>query len=519
MKNAIVILFLSIIVNSCQIEQSKSWTLIPYPDSISILPGTFTFEHGIAISSSDENLNQTISLFKNELNNLGIDTNKNSDKILILKLKSSSDKGSEAYKLEVNKNRIELTASDPKGIFYGLMTIWQELKFSKSKTIPCGYIMDEPRFEYRGFMLDESRHFFGKNKVKQIIDMMSKFKLNTFHWHLTDAPGWRIEIEAYPKLATIGGQGHYKQPDAPAKYYSKEDIREIIDFATDRFVEIIPEIDMPGHATAANRAYPEFSGGGSEKYPDFTFNPGKESTYRYLNTILNEVAELFPSKYIHLGGDEVHFGNEAWNTNDSIQTVIQREGFESLVDVEHYFMQRMKDHLFSINKNLAGWDEIIESGVSNKSTLVYWWRHDKKEQLKKSLTKGYNTILCPRIPLYFDFVQHDIHTVGRRWDGFGSIEDVYRYPDSIHLFSDEEMKLIKGIQACLWTEHFDTEEWLDFMTYPRMLALSESAWTKNYNKDISRFNKNLPLVFEFLEEQNIYYYNSLTPTLNVEPKK
>jgi len=520
MKYSIILSLFLLIISSCQTEESKSWTLVPYPNSVSIRPGTFPFDQGIAIISSYSNLNHTISFFKKKLNDLEIDANNNSDKIIELELVSSSEKRSESYELHVGKERIKLTAPDPKGIFYGLMTIWQQLRFSNSKTIPCAYIKDEPRFEYRGFMLDESRHFFGKEKVIQLIDLMATFKLNTFHWHLTDESGWRVEIKAFPKLSIIGGKGNADNPDAPSKFYTQEEIKEIIVYAANRHITIIPEIDMPGHASAANRAYPEFSGGGSERRPDWTFDIGKESTYRYLNSILEEVAGLFPSKYIHLGGDEVHFGNEKWSTNDSIQSLMKREGLKTLVEVEHFFTRRMATNLLKMDKQLAGWDEIIESGVSNKNTLVYWWRHDKEEQLKKSLTTGFNTILCPRIPLYFDFVQHDTHSNGRRWGGgFGAAEDVYLYPDNTHHFSDEEMDLIKGIQANLWTEKFDSEKWLDFMTFPRLLALSESAWTMKKNKDFSRFNNNLPLVFEFLEEQKIYFFNSLIPTLNIEPQE
>jgi len=516
-KSILPVLFLSIIC-SCQMDEKMSWTLVPYPNSVSTSQGHFSFDQGITIISSDSDLHHTISFFKEKLNNLAIDTNPDSVKILDLELVSSPEMKPESYELHVNKERVTLTASDSKGIFYGLMTIWQQLRFSKSKKIPCGHIEDEPRFAYRGFMLDESRHFFGMEKVLQLLDLMATFKLNRFHWHLTDAPGWRIEIKAFPRLTTVGGRGNSDNPDAPAKFYTQDEIRQVIAYAAERHITIIPEIDMPGHASAANRAYPEFSGGGSERRPDWTFDIGKESTYRYLNTILKEVAALFPSTYIHLGGDEVHFGNEKWSTNDAIQSLMKREGLETLVDAEYYFTRTMAANLLKMNKQFAGWDEIIESGVSNKSSLVYWWRHDREEQLTSSLAKGFDTILCPRIPLYFDFVQHETHTNGRRWDGaFGVVEDVYHYPDRIHDFSNKELVLIKGIQANLWSEKFDNEKWVDFMTFPRLFALSESAWTMKKNKDYSRFNKNLPSLFEFLGEQKIYYFNNLMPLRNSEP--
>lgn len=519
-KYSIILSFFLILHSSCQTQESKSWTLVPYPNSVFTSPGVFTFNPSITIIASDSSLNQTISLFKKKFTALEINTNAKSHQIIELALTSSNEMTPEGYQLDISERRIKLTASNPNGIFYGLMTIWQELKFSKSKAIPCGLIKDEPRFEYRGFMLDESRHFFGKEKVMQIIDLMAMFKLNTFHWHLTDQPGWRLEIKAFPKLSALGGKGNLSNPNGAVQYYSQEDIKEVINYAKERYIEIIPEIDMPGHAAAANRAYPEFSGGGSKKHPEFTFDVGKESTYSYLNTILEEVSALFPSKYIHLGGDEVHFGNENWKTNDSIQSLMKREGLETLLDMEHYFMKRMKKQLHKINKNLAGWDEIVESDISKEKTLVFWWRHDKPEQLEKALAKGFNTVLCPRIPFYLDFVQHERDTVGRRWGGnFGTVEKAYNYPDSTHEFSLQETALIKGLQANLWTETVESEKRLDYMIFPRIIALSESAWTNKNNKDLSRFNKNLVSVFEFLDEQNIFYFNSLNPSLSLEPTK
>lgn len=516
--NYSILTFLILITIGCsQIEDDKAWKLIPYPNFISVSSGTFTFDRGIKISSKDENVAQTIEFFGKKLNDLGIAIDDKHKRVIDIEL--TSELKSESYELDITEQRIKLTAFDAKGVFYGFMTIWQQLKFTKQKTIPCGSIKDEPRFEYRGFMLDESRHFFGKEKVMEIIDIMAILKLNKFHWHLTDAPGWRIEIKSLPRLAEIGGLGNYSDHNAEAKYYTQHEIKEIVNYAKERCIEIIPEIDMPGHASAANRAYPEFSGGGSQKHPEFTFDPGKEGTYRYLNCILKEVAELFPSEYIHLGGDEVHFGNEKWNTNDSIQLLMNREGYKTLVDVEHYFMRRMEKSLHDMGKTLAGWDEVIESGITNENTLVYWWRHNKEEQLEKSLSKGFKTILCPRIPLYFDFVQHDTHKNGRRWSGnFVTIDDVYHYPDSTHQFSNDNMDFIKGIQANLWTERFDTKEWIDFMSFPRMFALSEAAWTKKDDKDFLRFHSTLPAWFDFLDEKSLYYFNSLNPALHDEAR-
>jgi hexosaminidase len=514
------VIFLSILVlASCSTPvEEQTWTVIPFPNSFSSQSDVFSCKGGVAIRYTDIALQPIVDGFKERLNRIGIETNEDSGKVIHLALINSGTAQKEAYELDVDKARIKIEATEANGIFYGLTTIWQELVLTNSKAIPCGIVKDEPRFSYRGFMLDESRHFFGKEKVMQILEIMASLKLNTFHWHLTDATGWRIEIQSFPKLSTVGGTGDYSNPDGPVKYYSQEDIKEVVKFAEERFITIIPEIDMPGHASAANRAYPAFSGGGSEKYPEFTFDPGNEATYTYLSKILREVAGLFSAKNIHLGGDEVHFGNEEWATSKAVKSLMKREGLGTLVDVEHYFINRMSDSLHAMNKEIAGWDEIVEAGVSNDDALIYWWRHDKEEVLQSALDKSFQTVLCPRIPLYFDFVQHDTHENGRRWKGFGTIEDVYHYPDSTHRFTSEEAALIKGIQGNLWTENIDSDQWLDFMAFSRMIALSESAWTRPENKHLSRFNASLPLWHRCLEEQGVYFFNSLDPEFHLVPR-
>jgi hexosaminidase len=517
MRALATVVLLVIFLCTCFERKKLTWTLVPYPNDITIQPGAFSFHRGVSISYNDRRLEPSVGHFKENFEKLGINATDKSINRINLEIADSQSTSDEGYELIIGSEEIKVIASHPKGVFYGLMTIWQQLSFSDRMEIPKGRVKDAPRYEYRGFMLDESRHLFGKEKVKQLLDVMSFFKLNTFHWHLTDAPGWRIEIKAFPKLATVGGKGNISNPDAPAQFYSQEEIADIVAYAADRYITIVPEIDMPGHATAANRAYPEFSGGGGEKRPDFTFNPGKEETYEYLTTILGEVSELFPSPYIHFGGDEVHFGNEQWGSDESIKALMKREQLSELKEVEQYFSRRMAGTIQALGKITGGWGEVVDVGLSNENTLVYWWRHDKPEALATSLKERYETVLCPRRPLYFDFVQHDTHTNGRRWDGFNPIQDVYDYPDSTHNFSIDESSFIKGIQACLWTETVTTAEWIDFLCFPRMLALSESAWTTSENKDYTRFEQLLPDIFSYLDRLDIYYFNNLDDAQRSEP--
>ncbi|MBV5315197.1 MAG: beta-N-acetylhexosaminidase [Prolixibacteraceae bacterium] len=445
---------------------------------------------------------------------------------LILGIDTQKQIGLEAYSLTITPQQIQLTASSETGLFYGLQSLTQ-LAVSNSVAsgfrVPHGTIQDNPRYVWRGLMLDESRHFFGKEKVKQLLDWMAFYKLNRFHWHLTDEPGWRIEIKKYPKLTSVGAIGNFHDPKAPAAFYTQADIKEIVHYAAERSIEVVPEIDMPGHAAAANRAYPEFSGGGSEKYPEFTFNPGKEHTYGFLTDILREVVQLFPSKYIHLGGDEVHFGNQQWNTNADVQSLMQKHQLKDLQAVEFYFINRMTDSIAALNKTMIGWDEIVTSGVPAEKCLTMWWRHDKPEQLQLALEKGYHTILCPRIPFYFDFVQHNSHRSGRYWaKEYAPIEKILAFNQTYAEPLTKYPNLIDGIQANIWTETIHSEERLDFMTFPRMAALAEVAWSKNNSPDYSTFLKKMQVSFRLYKEQKITFFDPVNPERTPElpgPKK
>ncbi len=416
-------------------------------------------------------------------------------------------KGNEAYELNITNDEVVVRASSQVGLFYGMQTLRQQIASGK---VYAGIIKDSPRFAWRGFMLDESRHFFGMEKVKQLLDIMAYYKLNKFHWHLTDSPGWRIEIKAYPELTRAGAIGNHSNPEAPASYYTQEQIREIVSYAAVRHIEVIPEIDMPGHATASNRSYPVYSGGGSKSHPDFTFNPGKEDTYVYLGNILKEVSALFPSKYLHIGGDEVSFGSEGWKTNADVQLLMQREGLNDLKQVEAYFIHRMAKNVHELEKTLIGWDDMLDCNIPSANNIVMWWRHDKPQRLQQALDKGFNVILCPRRPLYFDFIQHNTHKVGRVWNGFCPLEDVYAFPTM-------QNAQVLGIQANVWTEVISTSERLDFMTFPRLIAVAESAWTMPEQKDYDDFCLRLEQAYQYLDNLHIFYFDHRSPARHAEP--
>ncbi len=439
-----------------------------------------------------------------------------------IKLILTSKKGADAYTLEINPKGVLITANDAEGAFYGVVSLLQIARQSKnvkgSLSLQGWKIQDSPLYEWRGLMLDESRHFFGIAKVKSILDWMAFYKLNRFHWHLTDEPAWRIEIKKYPGLALIGGIGDFLNGTLPSQYYTQEQVKEVVAYAAQRFITVIPEIDMPGHASAANRAYPEFSGGGSEGHPEFTFNPGKESTYQYLTNILRETNALFPSGMIHLGGDEVSYGNQQWSSNADIKALMQNKGLTNVKEVEKYFMKRMADSVYNMNAKLLVWDEMAEVDLPKDKTIIFWWRHDKPDMLNLSLKKGYETVLCPRLPFYFDFVQDSTHNYGRKWSNklYNPLENVYSFSQDNYIGGSVNKNQILGVQADLWTETIQSDQRLDYLLFPRITALAEAAWSKN-GKDFQGFMQRLKMHIPLFQQASLYYYDPFNPTKNPEP--
>lgn len=469
---------------------------------------------------ADKSASVNISIFKQEIKKrMGIIINSTSasvNKIYLTNEPSMTKNG--AYQITMTANRIQLKAGNQEGIFNGLMSLLQLASFSpqnkNSLVIPCWVITDTPLFEWRGLMLDEARHFFGITKVKQILDWMSFYKLNRFHWHLTDVQGWRIAIDSYPNLSTIGGVGDLTNPFGVAKYYTKQQIAEVVAYAKERNITVIPEIDMPGHATAANKAYPEFNGGGSTEHPNFTFNPGLDETYSYLNKIIKETVDLFPSKMIHLGGDEVSFGAKAWETNPDVMRLMTKHDLGNILMVENYFFKRMADSVKKLNAKVLAWDEAAEANLDSDNTILFWWRHDKPLQLEKALRKNYKVVLCPRLPLYFDFVQDSTHVLGRKWGPkFNAILDVYQFPGKNELYAN---KLIQGVQANVWSETIYDEKRLDFMLFPRIAALSSAAWTPTENKNETSFFVKLKLHLDLYQKAKLNYFDPFNASLNKE---
>lgn len=353
-------------------------SLFPTPANRHSLPGYFLLSEETEVKADGQTeskspinrLRKAIAPFTQE--------KKEKNKIVVT-LNESFNFPEEGYALQVSSDSIVLSAATETGLFHGQETLLQLARFGKGK-IRCCNIKDAPRYQWRGFMLDESRHFFGKEKVKQYLDIMASLHLNVFHWHLTDEPGWRIEVKKYPRLTQVGAKGNYTNPNAAPAFYTQEEIKEVVAYAAERQITVIPEFDMPGHATAVCRAYPEYSGGGEGRRKHFTFHPAKESTYQFISDVLDELITLFPSPYIHIGGDEVHFGNQSWFTDPEIQQFIKEKGLRDEKGLEHYFLRRVADMIASKGKVMIGWDEVIDAGISPAKAVVMWWRHDRSDR-------------------------------------------------------------------------------------------------------------------------------------------
>ncbi|MFB0496695.1 hexosaminidase [Mucilaginibacter sp. OAE612] len=495
--------------------RAQNVNIIPQPKSVVNGTGQFTFSNHSTVGVNDASLLPIARYFQKQVSlsagfTLAVD-NKDAGSVIHLLL-TNGDPAAGAYSLKIVANEITISSSNRDGVFYGMISLLQMIKDQpRGETISLASltITDTPRYQWRGLMLDESRHFFGMEKVKQILDWMAYYKLNKFHWHLTDAQGWRLEIKKYPKLTLIGGIGNYSDSIADPQYYTQTQIKEIIAYAAERFITVIPEIDMPGHATAANKAYPQFSGGSVEGYPNFTFNPAIDSTYQFLGNIIKETSTLFPSKMIHLGGDEVALGVKAWSLNPSIAGFMQKNNFADVGELERYFFKRVADTAINAGNKVLAWDEATGTNLPADKTIIFWWRQNLPGQLHLAVQKGYQVVLCPRLPMYFDFVQDADHISGRRWKGvYNTVGSVYGFPErQMQNNEDLQSKQIIGVQANVWTEMIGSEKRLDFMLFPRIAGLAEAGWTAPELKDEEAFNNRLKASIKIYDAANIYYFN------------
>ncbi len=435
----------------------------------------------------------------------------------------------EGYLLEVKPNAILIRARTAAGAFYAVQTLRQLFPADINRpkavarkngwTAPCCIIQDEPRFVYRGLHLDVSRHFFPVSFIKKYIDVLAAHKLNTFHWHLTDDQGWRIEIKRYPALQQVAScrnetlVGHYS--DTPERYdgvkdcgyYTQKEVKEVVEYAQKRFVTILPEIEMPGHALAALTAYPALgcTGGPYEtakKWGVFedVFCAGNEETFKFIDGVLEEVCALFPGTYVHVGGDECP--KTRWEACPKCLNRMKAEGLKDAHELQSYFIRRAEAMLAKHGKKLIGWDEILEGGIAPTATIMSWRGIEGGIAAAKA---GHDAIMTPSSDVYFDYYQSDPTTEPLAIGGYLTLEKVYSYEPVPAELSADEAKYILGVQGNLWTEYIKASEYVEYMAYPRTCALSEIGWSPKALKNWPDFSRRLVTHFTRLDAMGVQY--------------
>jgi hexosaminidase len=450
---------------------------------------------------------------------------------IALHLNSAAGIAPEGYRLAVTPEGVTLTASAPAGLFYGVQTLRQLLPAASAAAapaIPAVQIEDAPRFRYRGMHLDVARHFFPVEFVKRYIDLLAMHKMNTFHWHLTEDQGWRIEIKRYPKLTEVGACrketriGHERDKAGFDRvpycgFYTQEQIREIVDYARERHVTIIPEIELPGHSRAALAAYPElgctpgpFEVATSWGIFEDIYCP-KEETFTFLEGVLTEVMQLFPGEYIHIGGDEAP--KTRWRESEVAQAVMRREGLRDEHELQSYFIRRVERFLNAHGRRLIGWDEIIEGGLSPTATVMYWRDrqnagvgvHGGEDPARVAVRNGNDLIMTPNQTLYFDHYQADPAGEPLAIGGLTTLREVYEYEPVPDDFSPQEARHVLGAQGNVWTEYMKTPEHVEYMVFPRLIALAEVVWSPREARDWSSFVERLPAHLRRLDALGVRY--------------
>lgn len=518
------------LISGCVQRETHEINVIPLPVEVKAKPGNFCFSAATSLEFNFENekassivrlLNEHIEFFYNIPNLTARSAQRPSRGVIYLKLNDKSKLSPEGYKLNVRSNRITIEAACLNGLFYGMQTLLQLMPPDKSSLemieIPNVEIVDYPRFAWRGLHLDVCRHFMPKEFVLRYLDYMAMHKLNTFHFHLTEDQGWRIEIKQYPNLTQTGafrketliGRARVsKEYDGipHGGYYTQEDIKEIVAYAAERFITVVPEIEMPGHALAALASYPELgcTGGPYEVATGWgifhdVMCAGKESTFEFLENVLDEVIELFPSEYIHIGGDECP--KTRWKECPLCQKRISDEGLNDEHELQSYFIQRVEKYLNSKGRKLIGWDEILEGGLAPNAAVMSWRGEAGGIEAAK---QGHYVVMSPGSHCYLDHYQADPATQPLAIGGFTPLEKIYGYEPVPDTLSIEESYYILGAQGNVWTEYMKTTQHVEYMVYPRAAALSEVVWSTKESRDYAHFKRRL---LEMIRRYDVYGIN------------
>ncbi|MHA7607383.1 glycoside hydrolase family 20 protein [Elizabethkingia meningoseptica] len=519
------VLISALLPASFLVSAQRNFDIIPKPSSVAIGRGEYVFPAKVKVNVSPE-FDKTLALiseypaFKNR--SAVIPVKSGQGDLNIVKV-NDPQLNPGAYKLKIDKKGILIQASDVSGAINGIHTLIQlGLLQEDSSRLAYSVIEDKPRFSYRGLHLDVSRHFFPFSFVKKYIDLMALYKFNNFHWHLTDGAGWRLQIKKYPELTNKAawrthtvwkdwwqnGRQYIEEgrPNASGGYYTQEEAKELVKYAADRGINVIPEIEMPGHSEEVLAVYPELSCSG-KPYTQSEFCIGNPKTFEFLQGVIDEVLEIFPSKYIHIGGDEADKNH--WKSCPKDQALMKKEGLKSVDELQSFAIRKMDKYLQSRGRILVGWDEILDGGLT-PGAVVMSWRGESGGI--KAANAGHDVIMTPGEFLYFDSYQTDPRTQPEAIGGFLPLEKVYSYNPVPSELNKENEKHVLGAQANLWAEYIPTTNHVEYMVFPRALALAEVNWTPKENKNVDDFKMRLQSHYSILQKLQVNYYR---PSYNI----
>lgn len=520
-------LFLFCLALVAILVQAQEISLIPQPAQITVGDGSYIFSNkvkAIVPAYEGDSLQKVFKNFTREFKKAtGVavkTTSRGGDAQIVVSMDSSL--APEGYTLQVEKGGIAISVSKPAGLFYALQTLKQLMprnvmaavpcEEAKEWSVPCVDIKDEPRFGWRGFMLDEGRHFYGKEEIKKILDMMAAYKMNRFHWHLTEDQGWRIEIKKYPKLTKVGAWRNSKvlgwgdvKPDGIlyGGYYTKKDAKEVVEYARERFIEIVPEIDIPGHSQAAVAAYPEFLACDPENNHEVwlwqgvsndVINVANPQAVQFAKDVIDELTDIFPFGYIHLGGDECP--TTKWERNADCQALLKEIGSEKYRDLQIHFYKQLKDYVATKpadkQRKLIFWNEVLHGNTASlgeEITIMAWIGADGAA--KDAAMRGMNTILSPQIPYYINRRQSKLESEPRsQGHGDETVERVYNYKPMNNIATELQPRYL-GVQANFWTEWVEEPWVVQYLMFPRLAAVAEAGWTPQESRSYDSFLQRL----------------------------
>ncbi|MEX0986110.1 MAG: beta-N-acetylhexosaminidase [Bacteroidales bacterium] len=527
----VVLLILITGTGACADQEPVPATgIIPQPQSLELSGEMFRINNATMLWYDKENtaLESSASLFRSEIlkytdRKIRVAAKEGSGNRISLEIIRDHTIPAEGYRLSVNRSGIRISANEGSGIFYGLQSMLQLILSDESQhryiPVPRMEVVDFPAFSWRGMHLDVSRHFYTVDSVKRYIDYLALYKFNRFHWHLTDDQGWRIEIKKYPKLTEVGawrkvdndlqfhGEKNRYKDSLYGGFYTQEEIREIVEYAAQRYITVVPEIELPGHAQAAIAAYPELGVTGKEQevrtrwgISPVIYNPF-EVTFDFLEDVFTEVLDLFPSKYIHIGGDEAI--KDQWKESAEVQQLIRELGLADEHALQSWFIGRVGKFLEENGRVLIGWDEILEGGLPEGATVMSWRGVAGGIEAAR---QGHDVIMSPNTHLYLNFYQYEngpTNWAKRHVTNLGNVWSYDPYPQELDL---EQRKYIIGAHGCIWTEHIQTFREVEYKLFPRIAALSEVVWSDRLNRDFAEFTGRLQHQVPMFDKLGVNYY-------------